>query len=167
MGFGVEVVDAVKAGEDIISSTLIRKMILNGDVKKVTGLLGRRYNVAGIVVSGKGRGAGLGYPTANIEPEKELLPPVGIYAAYVDVEGNRYMAALSIGEKPTFADYTFTFEVYLLDFSGDLRGKKLNTEFVEKLREIIKFDSPEMLKKQIAADVEKARSMLLKNIHNK
>ena len=164
MGFAVEVVDAFKVGEDIISSTLVRNLIIKGDFKTVTTLLGRWYNVAGIVVSGKGRGVGLGFPTANIDPEKELLPPAGIYAAFVDVEGKRYLAALNIGEKPTFADYTFTFEVHLLDFSGDLRGKRLNTEFVEKIREIIKFDSPEMLKKQIAADVEEARSILLKNI---
>ena len=167
MGFAVEVVDAFKVGEDIISSTLVRNLIIKGDFKTVTNLLGRWYNVAGTVVSGRGRGVGLGFPTANIDPEKELLPPAGIYAAFVDVEGKRYMAALNIGEKPTFADYTFTFEVHLLDFSGDLRGKRLNTEFVEKLREIIKFDSPEMLKKQIAADVEKARSILLRNIENK
>jgi riboflavin kinase/FMN adenylyltransferase len=167
MGFAVEVVDAFKVGDDIISSTLVRNLIIKGDFKTVTSLLGRWYNVAGIVVSGRGRGVGLGFPTANIDPEKELLPAAGIYAAFVDVEGKRYMAALNIGEKPTFADYTFTFEVHLLDFSGDLRGKRLNTEFVEKLRDIIKFDSPEMLKKQIAADVEKARSILLKNIENK
>lgn len=167
MGFAVEVVDAVKSGENIISSTLVRKLILNGDFKTVKSLLGRYYNVAGKVVTGFGRGVKLGFPTANIEPEKELLPPAGIYAAFVDVESKRYLAALNIGEKPTFADYTFTFEVHLLDFSGDLRGKRLNTEFVEKLRDIVKFDSPEKLKMQIAADVEKARSILLKNIENK
>ncbi|HUN55700.1 MAG TPA: bifunctional riboflavin kinase/FAD synthetase [Smithella sp.] len=166
MGFMVEVVDAFKMGEEIVSSTLIRKYILKGDFQTATGLLGRYYNIAGRVVSGKGRGTGLGFPTANIEPEKALMPPSGIYAAFVDVEGKRLMAALSIGEKPTFADYTFTFEIYVLDFSGDLRGKRLNTEFVEKLRDIIKFDNPEMLKIQIAADVEKARSILLKNIQN-
>jgi len=167
MGFSVEVVDAFKVGDDIISSTLVRNLIIKGDFKAVTNLLGRWYNVAGTVVSGRGCGIGLGFPTANIDPEKELLPAAGIYAAFVDVEGKRHMAALNIGEKPTFADYTFTFEVHLLDFSGDLRGKRLNTEFVEKLRDIIKFDSPEMLKKQIAADVEKARSILLKNSENK
>jgi riboflavin kinase/FMN adenylyltransferase len=164
MGFAVEVVDAFKVGEDIISSTLVRNLIIKGDFKRVTNLLGRWYNITGIVVLGRGRGVGLGFPTANIDPEKALLPPAGIYAAFVDVEGKRYMAALNIGEKPTFADYTFTFEVHLLAFSGDLRGKRLNTEFVEKLRDIIKFDSPEMLKKQIAADVENARSILLGNI---
>jgi len=77
------------------------------------------------------------------------------------------MSALNIGEKPTFADYTFTFEAHLLDFSGDLRGKRLDIHFVEKLRDIIKFDSPEKLKIQIAADVEKARSVLLKNNESK
>jgi riboflavin kinase/FMN adenylyltransferase len=164
IGFTVEVVDAFKVGEDIISSTLVRKLILRGDFKNVTSLLGRHYNVAGTVVSGRGRGVGLGFPTANIEPEKELLPPSGIYAAFVDVEGTPHSAALNIGEKPTFADYTFTFEVHLLDFSGELRGKRLNTMFVEKLRDIIKFDSPEKLKKQIAADVEKARSLLRRNM---
>ena len=75
-------------------------------------------------------------------------------------KGKRYQAAVNIGEKPTFADYTFTFEAHLLDFSGDLRGKRLDTGFVEKLRDIVKFDSPEKLKLQIAADVEKARSIL-------
>jgi len=164
MGFAVEVVDAVKSGEDIISSTLIRKTIIKGDLQRAAALLGRFYNIAGVVVSGKGRGAGLGFPTANIEPEKELLPPAGIYAVFVNVAGRRYQAALNIGEKPTFDDYTFTIEVYLLDFSGDLRGKRINTEFVEKLRDIVKFDSPEKLKEQIAADVEKTRSILIKNI---
>jgi riboflavin kinase/FMN adenylyltransferase len=163
LGFDVEVIDAFKVGEDIVSSTLIRNLILQGEVAAAAKLLGRWYNVAGPVVTGFGRGIKLGFPTANIDPEKELLPPTGIYAAFVEVEQKRYMAALNIGEKPTFADYTFTFEAHLLNFEGDLRGKRLNTEFVEKLRDIIQFDSPEMLKKQIAADVEKARVILLNN----
>jgi riboflavin kinase/FMN adenylyltransferase len=163
LGFDVEVIDAFKVGEDIVSSTLIRNLILKGKIAEAAKLLGKWYNVAGTVVTGFGRGVKLGFPTANIDPEKELLPPPGIYAAFVEVEKKRYMAALNIGEKPTFADYTFTFEAHLLNFEGDLRGKRLNTEFVEKLREIVKFDSPEMLKKQIAADVEKVRAILLKN----
>jgi len=167
MGFAVEVVDAVKSGNDIISSTLIRKSIIEGNLKKAAVLLGRYYNVAGKVVTGFGRGITLGFPTANIEPEKELLPPPGIYAAFVDTEEKRYQAVLNIGAKPTFEDYTFSFEVHLLNFSGDLRGKRINTDFVEKLRDIVKFDSPETLKKQIAADVEKAKTILLENISNR
>jgi riboflavin kinase/FMN adenylyltransferase len=167
LGFAVEVIDAFKVGENVVSSTLIRNLIIKGDFKTVTNLLGRWYNVAGIVVSGHGRGVELGFPTANIDPEKELLPPAGIYAAFADVEGKRYMAALNIGEKPTFADYTFTFEAHLLDFSGDLRGKRLDIHFVEKLRDIIKFDSPEKLKKQIAADIEKTRKILATSMDKK
>jgi riboflavin kinase/FMN adenylyltransferase len=154
------VVDAFKVEDDIVSSTLIRNLILQGEVGSVLRFLGRWYNVAGVVVSGRGRGVGLGFPTANLEPEKELLPPPGIYAAFAELDGKRYMTALNIGAKPTFADYTFTFEAHLLDFSGDLRGKRLNILFVEKLRDIIKFDNPEILKKQIAADVKKARAIL-------
>lgn len=168
LGFDVEVIDAFSVGNNIVSSTLIRNLILTGEVAAAAQLLGRWYNVAGPVVTGFGRGVKLGFPTANIDPEKELLPPAGIYAAFVDVEQKRYMAALNIGEKPTFADYTFTFEAHLLDFEGDLRGKRLNTEFVEKLRDIIQFDSPETLKKQIAADVEKVRAIFAqKLIHKK
>jgi riboflavin kinase/FMN adenylyltransferase len=150
-----------------VSSTLIRNLILKGEISSVFSFLGRLYNVAGIVVSGRGRGTGLGFPTANLEPEKELLPPPGIYAAFAELEGKRLMTALNIGAKPTFADYTFTFEAYLLDFSDDVRGKRINILFAEKLRDIIKFDSPETLTKQIAVDVEKTRSILLANMERK
>lgn len=160
LGFSVEVISAFKIDDEIVSSTLIRNDILAGDVQAATRLLGRYYNVAGAVGSGAGRGAGLGYPTANIEPEKELLPPPGIYAAFVTVDGHRYMGALNIGAKPTFEDYTSTFEVFLLDYAGDLRGKKINVLFVEKLRDIVKFDGPESLKRQIAADVKKTKEIL-------
>jgi riboflavin kinase / FMN adenylyltransferase len=162
LGFAVEVVDAFKVGDDIVSSTLIRNLILKGEVNAVFKFMGRCYNVAGVVVSGRGRGVGLGFPTANLEPEKELLPPPGIYAAFAELAGTRYMTALNIGAKPTFADYTFTFEAFLLDFSGDVRGQRINILFVEKLRDIIKFDNPETLKKQIATDVEKTKEILLK-----
>jgi riboflavin kinase/FMN adenylyltransferase len=160
LGFSVEVITAFKIDQEIVSSTLIRNCILSGDIPGATRLLGRFYNVAGTVVSGAGRGTGLGYPTANIEPEKELLPPSGIYAAFVMVDGSRYMGALNIGVKPTFEDYTSTLEVFLLDYNSDLRGKKLNILFVEKLRDIVKFDGPESLKRQIAADVEKTKEIL-------
>jgi riboflavin kinase/FMN adenylyltransferase len=160
LGFSVEVIKAFKIDEEIVSSTLIRNCILSGNISGATRLLGRFYNVSGTVVWGAGRGTGLGYPTANIEPEKELLPPSGIYAAFVMVDGKRYMGALNIGAKPTFEDYTSTLEVFLLDYEGDLRGKKLNILFVEKLRDIVKFDGPESLKRQIAADVEKTKEIL-------
>jgi len=162
LGFSVEVIPAFKIGDEIVSSTLIRNYILAGNVGTAGRLLGRCYNVAGRVVSGAGRGTGLGYPTANIEPEKELLPSPGIYAACVSIGESLYQGALSIGAKPTFEDYTSTFEVFLLNYTGDLRGGKLNVLFVERLRDIVKFDGPESLKRQIAADVERTKELLTK-----
>lgn len=159
--FDVEVIDAFKVGDDIVSSTLIRNLLLAGNVKKASALLGRWYNVAGVVEKGRGRGVGLGFPTANLRTQKALLPAAGIYAAYAFRQGKRYLAAVNIGEKPTFADYVSTFEVFLLDFSGELLGETIDVHFVEKLRDIVKFDGPESLKKQIAADVEKTRTLLL------
>jgi riboflavin kinase / FMN adenylyltransferase len=163
LGFSVEVIAAFKIDDEIVSSTMIRNYILEGDIRAATRFMGRYYNVAGTVVSGAGRGAALGFPTANIEPEKVLLPPPGIYAAFVMVDSSQYMGALNIGVKPTFADYTSTFEVFLLDYTGDLRGKKINVLFVEKLRDIVKFDGPESLKRQIAADVGKTKEILTLN----
>jgi riboflavin kinase/FMN adenylyltransferase len=160
LGFAVEVIEAFKVNDNIVSSTLIRNCILQGDIPAASRLLGRYYNVAGPVVTGAGRGVGLGYPTANIEPEKVLLPPPGIYAVFVSVDQSRYMGALNIGAKPTFEDYTSTVEVFLLDYAGDLRGKTINLLFVEKLRDIVKFDGPESLKRQIAEDVEKTKKIL-------
>jgi riboflavin kinase / FMN adenylyltransferase len=160
LGFSVEVIAAFKIDDEIVSSTLIRNYILAGDIRSATRFMGRYYNIAGTVVRGAGRGAGLGFPTANIDPEKELLPPPGIYAAFVMVDDRQYMGALNIGAKPTFEDYTSTFEVFLLDYAGDLRGKKINVLFVEKLRDIVKFDCPESLKRQIAVDVEKTKEIL-------
>ncbi len=93
IGFSVEVITAFKIDDEIVSSTLIRNYILAGEVRLAARFLGRYHNVAGPVVSGAGRGAGLGYPTANVEPEKELLPPPGIYAAFVVVEGLSYKCA--------------------------------------------------------------------------
>lgn len=159
--FDVEVIDAFKVGDDIVSSTLIRNLLFAGNVKKASALLGRWYNVAGVVEKGHGRGIELGFPTANLRAQKELIPAAGIYAVYAFRQGKRYLAAVNIGEKPTFVDYVSTFEAFLLDFSGELLGETIDVHFVEKLRDIIKFDGPESLKKQIAADVEKTRTLLL------
>ena len=161
LGFSVEVIGAFKVGDDVVSSTMIRNLILEGDVRKASVLLGRWYNVAGTVESGHGRGEVLGFPTANLKPQKELLPAPGIYAAYVFWRGKRYASAVNVGAKPTFHDYVDTVEAYLLDFKDNLRGERIDIHFVEKLRNIVKFDNLEELKKQIEADVEQARMILL------
>jgi riboflavin kinase / FMN adenylyltransferase len=160
LGFDVETTNAVKLGDETISSTRLRYAILNGNVKLAARLLGRHYNVGGVVVPGKSRGKALGIPTANIKPDKELIPSEGVYAVIVLLEEGRYQGVLNIGFNPTFSNNELSVEVYLFDFSGDLYGKRINVMFIDRLRGEIKFDTPDELVKQIKKDSDQARELL-------
>lgn len=160
LGFSVEVINAYNIGDIIISSTRVRNAILDGDVKTAAALLGRPYNLGGIVVEGHHRGEGLGYPTANIEPEKVLVPSDGVYAVVANLEGNQHHAVLNIGTNPTFGDNKRTIEVFLLDFKERIYGKFLDILFIEKLRGEVTFTGPEALVAQIRRDVSRAKEIL-------
>jgi riboflavin kinase/FMN adenylyltransferase len=159
-GFAVDVVNAFRIGEKIISSTVIREAILAGEVSQAAAMLGRPYNLAGLVVVGHRRGAGLGFPTANLEPEKVLVPARGVYAVRALASGGSYAGVLNIGENPTFGDGRRSVEVHLLDFSGDLYGEPLEVKFIERLRGEVKFDGPDALVAQIRKDIDQARQIL-------
>jgi riboflavin kinase/FMN adenylyltransferase len=160
LGFKVDIINAIKLDDETISSTRLRHLILDGDVRMAARLLGRPYNVSGIVVPGKKRGSILGIPTANIKPEKELIPAQGVYAVISHVEKDRYKGVLNIGFNPTFSDTELSVEVYLLDFSGDIYGKKVEVLFIERIRDEVKFENPEQLVKQIWKDIDEARTIL-------
>ena len=160
LGFQVEVISAFKVGDTVISSSLTRNMILEGSVKKAAAFLGRPYSFSGTVIKGHHRGRGLGFPTANIKPDKVLVPGRGIYAVRVHREGKTYQGVLNIGFNPTFSDEALSVEAYILDFDGDLYGKRLEILFVDRIRDEIKFDGPAKLIEQIKRDVEKARVVL-------
>ncbi|HVO65157.1 MAG TPA: bifunctional riboflavin kinase/FAD synthetase [Syntrophales bacterium] len=160
LGFDVDVIHAIKLGDETVSSTRLRYAILNGNVKMASRLLGRPYNISGTVIPGKSRGAALGIPTANIKPDKELLPAQGVYAVAVDLRGERYQGVLNIGFNPTFSDSELSVEVFLLNFNGDIYGEKLNIFFIERIRDEIKFDKPEQLVAQIKKDIDQAKTIL-------
>jgi len=160
LGFEVDVFSAVKFGDETISSTRLRYAILNGNVKMAMRLLGRPYNVGGIVIPGKSRGSTLGIPTANMKPDKELIPAEGVYAVIVFLEGNRYQGVLNIGYNPTFSDNERSIEVYILDFSGNIYGERLSVFFIDRIRDEIKFDTPEQLVGQIRKDIDQALVIL-------
>jgi len=160
LGFAVEVMNAFTSNGDIISSTLVRNAILAGDVKKAAACLGRPYNLVGVVVAGHRRGASLGFPTANIQPEKILLPARGVYAALTKLAGRTCRSVLNIGLNPTFADERLSIEVHLLDFNEDIYGRTLEVMFWERLREEVKFSGPAALIAQIERDVARARELL-------
>jgi riboflavin kinase/FMN adenylyltransferase len=160
LGFDVEVLSAFKVRETTISSTRIRNALLAGDVRHAASLLGRPYNLAGEVISGSHRGVDLGFPTANIRPDKELVPPNGVYAVHVILEGNRHRGALNIGFNPTFADRKLSIEVHIFDFNENIYGKRLDLLLIERLREEIRFASPGELIAQIDRDISRVREIL-------
>lgn len=160
LGFAVEVMNAVRVGETTVSSTRIREALLAGEVGFAATLLGRPYNLGGRVVSGHHRGVELGFPTANIKPDKELVPPRGVYAVQVLLEGKRLPGVLNIGFNPTFADQELSIEVHIFDFNENIYGKTLDILFIERLRDEVRFASPAELIAQIDRDIAQARKIL-------
>lgn len=160
LGFSVEVLEPIGNGSTIFSSTLIRQIIASGDVKNVVPLLGRHFSVGGKVVHGHKRGVGLGFPTANLETDKELLPPPGVYAVKVKIGTGIYDGACNIGDNPTFEGGKLAIEVFLLDFNADLYGQELRLYFIDRVRDERKFPTVEALKEAIAADVQRCREIL-------
>lgn len=160
LGFSVEVLQPIGNGSTIFSSTLIRQIIASGDVKNVVPLLGRHFSVGGKVVHGHKRGVGLGFPTANLETDKELLPPPGVYAVKVKLGTGIYDGACNIGDNPTFEGGELAIEVFLFDFNADLYGQELRLYFIERIRDERKFPDVEALKEAIAADVLQCREIL-------
>ena len=161
LGFDVEVIEAHCVGDTVVSSTKIRKSLLAGEVGFAATLLGRPYNLRGPVVSGHQRGgAKLGFPTANIAPEKELVPARGVYAVRVLWQGKRFDGVLNIGFNPTFADQKLSVEVFIFDFNQDIYGETLEVFFIERLREEVRFESVDALIAQIGRDIDRAREIL-------
>lgn len=160
-GFTVDVVAPVVHAGEVVSSTRVRNALLRGDVEEAATLLGRPYGVAGRVLHGDRRGRALGYPTVNVAPAPErILPRDGIYATWVEIAGARRAAAASLGVRPTFGGGERRLEAFILDFADDAYGEHARVEFVRRLRDELRFESPEALVAQIALDVEATRAAL-------
>lgn len=159
-GAALHVVSPVTVDGLVVSSTKIREYLLAGRVEPATRLLGRPFDVDGLVVRGMARGRLLGFPTANLRIAPELLiPATGIYAVEAEVEGTWHLAAASIGFNPTFGNEALSVEVFLLDFDGDLYDRKLRVRFLRRLREEKRFDSQEALIRQMEKDVAAVREV--------
>ncbi len=161
-GCEVEQVDGVMVDGRVVSSTLTRRLILDGALDAAASYLGRRYSITGDIVEGSRLGREIGFPTANIEPHHEAIPPNGIYAVRVDVAGARKNGTLNIGVRPTVTEgKRRTIEVHIMDFYQDIYNEEIEVTFVEKLRDEKKFPSLDALTDQIKKDVEKARRVLV------
>jgi len=158
--FSVQLLEPVSNGATVYSSTAVRNMVSQGDVQGVVSVLGRHYSVTGTVVHGHQRGRALGFPTANLATEKELLPAAGVYAVKARIGSVLYDGACNIGTNPTFGNEKLSLEVFLFDFDGELYGREVTLFFMDRLRGELRFPDAEALKEAIAADVARCRSIL-------
>jgi riboflavin kinase/FMN adenylyltransferase len=158
LGYAAYAFPKLKVDGVEVSSTTIRGLLLKGEMEKAVRLLGRPYIIEGVVAHGDGRGKELGYPTANLSIENELIPARGVYVAAVD-DGDPLLrpAVANLGVRPTFGEGEVTVEVHILEGAGDLYGRRIRCLFFQFLRPEKKFPSPGALKAQIAEDVERAR----------
>lgn len=157
LGFEVTAVPPVMADGRTVSSTAIRRLIAEGKTELANWMLGHPFSLEGTVVAGEEIGRTLGYPTANIQPaEKQIVPGRGVYA----VQTCLGIGVANIGTRPTVSGQKSGIEVYILDFSGNIYGRELEVDFLHRLRDEVKFPDAETLKKQIEADIQRARQLI-------
>lgn len=164
-GFTVDVIPAQEVDHDVVSSSRVRELLADeGDIQRATEMLGHPFSLAGTVERGEGRGRKLGFPTANLSlhDERKLVPQIGVYATRVQVGDTRHLygGMMNIGRRPTFDGMDVTVEVHLLDFEGNLYGEAMRVEFLQRLRDEQKFDSPDALVAQLSRDQEHCRTVL-------
>ena len=140
----------------MVSSTRIRRLIAEARVDEAGALLGHQYYIDGTVIEGRKRGRELGFPTANLATENELLPPHGVYATTATIDGTVHAGVTNVGLRPTFGETAVTVETHLLRFQGDLYGKHVRLGFVQRLRDERRFEDVDGLRAQVEADRARA-----------
>ncbi len=162
LGFVAHVLPPLAVGGVTVSSSAIREALRKGDVATAQRFLGRPYTIRGRVVRGAGRGRQLGFPTANIRPDRPLLAASGVYAGYARIAAapGPYKCVVNIGDRPTFGEDQHWVEAYLIDFSGDLYDRSLAVDLVERIRDEIRFPDVDGLRRQISSDIRAAAGRL-------
>lgn len=157
-GFGIHVLEPYKIDGNLVSSTLIRKLIREGKVGECPKYMGRNYSVRGEVVVGNKIGRTIGFPTSNLLIDETMVTPAhGVYVTYCIYNGVYYQGVTNVGIKPTIGDNKKNIETHIFNFSSELYGKQIRVEFLERLRPEMKFNSVQELSEQIARDCEKAK----------
>jgi riboflavin kinase/FMN adenylyltransferase len=157
LGFTARVLPPLRLQGQTVSSSAIRQLLGEGDAARAAELLGHPYAIAGTVLRGAGRGRTLGFPTANLRPDRPLVLAPGVYVARASWDGGAADAVVNVGYRPTFGENEYWVETYLLDFSGDLYDRTLRVEFIERIRPEMKFSGVDALKAQVMADIESVR----------
>ena len=159
-GFRAEKIDPVRYKDFVVSSTRVRRLVSEGRVDEAGALLGHHYFIDGTVARGAGRGKGMGFPTANLKTDNELIPPAGVYATTATIGGIVHPSITNIGMRPTFGDVdTLTIETHVFDFDKDLYDSRIRLAFVQRMRDERAFPDVDALRAQIEADARSARRL--------
>jgi riboflavin kinase/FMN adenylyltransferase len=160
-GFRAEKIDPVRYREFVVSSTRIRRLVAEGRVDEAAALLGHPYALVGTIVEGRRRGRELGFPTANLQTANELVPPHGVYATTLEIDGVVHAAITNVGVNPTFGDGAGpTIETHVLHYAGaELYGRRVHLGFVQRLRDERRFPDADALRAQIEADCRRAERL--------
>jgi riboflavin kinase/FMN adenylyltransferase len=159
-GFRAEKIDPVRYKDFVVSSTRVRRLLTEGRVDEGAALLGHHFFIDGTVTRGAGRGRGIGFPTANVCTDNELVPPAGVYATLVTLDGVVHPSITNVGFRPTFGDVDkLTIETHLFRFDRDLYGQRLRLSFVQRLRDERAFPDVDALRAQIEADCRGAQRL--------
>jgi len=158
-GFRADKIDPVRYKDFVVSSTRIRRLVAEARMDEAGALLGHPYFLDGTIVEGRKRGQTIGFPTANMVTENELIPPHGVYATTMTIDGLVHGGLTNIGIRPTFNETEPTIETHLLRYSGDLYGRPVRLSFVQRLRDERAFPDVEALRAQIDADCRVARRL--------
>jgi riboflavin kinase/FMN adenylyltransferase len=158
-GISLDVVEPVAENGVVVSSSRVRELIRTGDVRQANGMLSAPYRIRGMVTHGAGRGAKIGFPTANLSAIDTLLPALGVYAGRAWVGDNAYAAAINLGPSPTFGDVATRVEVHLIGYHETLYGQPLVVDFLARLRDIRPFESAAALTEQLWRDVTEAKHL--------
>jgi len=162
-GFRADKIDPVRFKDFVVSSTRIRRLVSEGRMDEAGALMGRPYFMDGTVVHGRAKGREIGFPTANLSTANELLPPSGVYATTLQVDGVEWPSVTNIGVRPTFdVAGPVVIEAHVLGDPGDLYGKQVRLRFVQRIRDERKFPDVDALRAQIAADTRSAERLFAK-----
>ncbi|MGH7909426.1 MAG: bifunctional riboflavin kinase/FAD synthetase [Thermodesulfobacteriota bacterium] len=157
--FEIRRVEPALLDGEVISSTTIRKLIEEGMVRKAARFLGYSFSIEGTVKEGERRGRKLGFPTANIDTDWEMLPKRGVYVTWAHLGGERFESITNVGVRPTFSDDRLIVETHIIDFKDDVYGKPIRIEFVDRLRDERRFESIDALVEQISRDVKRTKEI--------
>lgn len=159
-GITLDVVEPYELKGELVSSSLVRRLIADGEVARAAQMLSAPYRIRGMVTHGAGRGSKLGFATANLEAVDTLLPQTGVYAGRAWVDSEPYPAAISLGANPTFGDRQYKVEVHLIDYEQTIYGQPLEVEFLQRLRDIVAFESEHELIEQLKQDIAQVRDIV-------